>query len=90
MTTLDRRIVAEQLDTLLRSEMFAVLVHEVFIPKMRAWRDELVFNTALDESTRRGYQHALIAVQEGISSCYEKGHVQMPPWLQKELMLDAR
>ncbi len=79
----------EHRNTLVRSTGWRDYIGDV-LRQVREWKRELILNRALTEGQRLGYQYALEALQEGLKSCYEKAHEQMPEWLEKELMLDGR
>lgn len=80
----------ESLNTMVSSRGFTVYLMECLLPIVRDWQRELITNTALSLDDRLGLQHAFAAVQEGMSECYTKAALDMPPWLKKELALDDR
>lgn len=81
------RVFAEQIDTLLRGYGFRAFYNVALRDEVRRWRHELLTNQAMDEPTRKGFQIALAAVQEGIKRVFEKAGVSLPHWLIEELAL---
>jgi hypothetical protein len=74
----------ETLASTLLGSSFRLTFELAIKPTIDEWKSDLCYNLSLSEGQRLGLQHALLALERGLSDIFKKAGVDLPEWIEKE------
>lgn len=66
------------------SEDFHEFYDAILKPTVAEWRFQLQSNLHLTRSEMRGYQRAILAIENGLRSAFERQKLTVPDWFERE------